>query len=146
MTFVPDDFDVPPGIVTDAFLLEPLGPQHNDDDYDAWSTSMEHIQATPGWGEGSWPRPMTLEENLRDLQMHAGHFAERRGFTYTVLDPQTRRVIGCLYIYPAKDDVHDARVRSWVRATHAELDVPLRRAVAGWLVERWPFHDVEYAS
>ena len=28
----------------------------------------------------------------------------RRGFTYTVLDPESRDVIGCLYIYPSKDE------------------------------------------
>jgi hypothetical protein len=142
--FVDDDFEVPQGLATDAFVLEPLGPQHNEDDYDAWSTSIDHVRATAGFG-GSWPRPMTLEENLHDLEMHAGHFTERKGFTYTVLDPATRRVIGCVYIYPAKDDAHDVRVRSWVRASHAELDEPLRQTVAEWLAEAWPFQHVDYS-
>ena len=34
---------------------------------------------------------MTLAENLADLEMHARHFADRRGFTYTVLDPVLAR-------------------------------------------------------
>jgi hypothetical protein len=66
--FVPDGFDPPSGLETDLFRLEPLGPQHNERDYEAWSSSIEHIRASPGYGAGSrWPRPMSLEENLADL-------------------------------------------------------------------------------
>jgi len=81
---------------------------------------------------------MSLDDNLADLERHARDFAERTGFTYTVLDPE-RDVIGCVYVYPATDDVHDAHVQSWVRASRAELDAPLREAVAAWLVLNWPF-------
>ena len=143
-SFVPDDFDPPRTLVTEVFVLEPLGPEHNEQDYDAWSSSIEHIRASPGYEGRSWPREMTLDDNLRDLQMHADHFAEGSGFTYTVLDPHSRTVIGCVYIYP--DEHADASVRSWVRATHAELDAPLRRAVSAWLAHDWPFEDVDYAS
>ena len=142
--FVPDEFEPPYTLVTEAFVLEPLGPEHNEQDYDAWSSSIDHIRATPGYDGSSWPREMTLDENLRDLKLHADHFAERSGFTYTVLDPQTRTVIGCVYVYP--DEYADASVRSWVRATHAELDGPLRRAVCVWLADAWPFEHVDYAA
>ena len=47
--FVPRDFDVPRRLETPQFVLEPLDPEHNDQDYDAWTSSMEHIHATPGW-------------------------------------------------------------------------------------------------
>jgi hypothetical protein len=59
-----------------------------------------------------------------------------RDFTFTVLRPGTEEVIGCQYIHPAKDDGHDADVRSWVRADAADLDGPLHAAVSRWLVER----------
>jgi len=32
MPFVPDDFQPPLSLVVDGFLLEPLGPEHNEDD------------------------------------------------------------------------------------------------------------------
>jgi hypothetical protein len=35
--------------------------------------------------------------------------------------------------------VHVALVQSWVRASRAELDPPMRRAIADWLRETWPF-------
>jgi len=146
MPFVAPDFDPPGSLVTESFVLEPLGVEHNESDYEAWSSSIPHIRATPGFEEGSWPHEMTLEENRRDLERHADDFAARRGFTYTVLDPATREVIGCVYIYPDKDGGSDAAVSSWVRASRAELDGDLRRAVSGWLVERWPFERTAYAA
>jgi RimJ/RimL family protein N-acetyltransferase len=143
--FVPADFVVPLGLETTQFRLQPLGPEHNDADYRAWSSSMEHIHATPGWEESTWPRDMTLEENRADLQRHAGDFANRLGFTYTVLEPDGD-VVGCVYIYPAPTGPHDARVLSWVRASRAELDGPLWQAVSDWLVAEWPFERVDYAA
>jgi RimJ/RimL family protein N-acetyltransferase len=143
--FVPVDFGVPRRLETPSFVLEPLGPEHNDDDYGAWTSSMEHIRATPGWGDSSWPRDMTRDENRADLERHADDFRNRRGFTYTVLDPGSRAVIGCVYIYPLRDGDHGARVLSWVRASHSRFDTALWRAVSEWLVSEWPFGRVDYA-
>lgn len=143
--FVPPDFDVPQRLETPQFVLEPLGPGHNDSDYDAWTSSVEQIRATPGWEGSSWPKAMTLDENLADLQRHADDFRDRTGFTYTVLDPASGDVVGCVYIYPRRDSDADAYVRSWVRAGLAELDTPLWRAVGEWLASDWPFGSVEYA-
>jgi RimJ/RimL family protein N-acetyltransferase len=145
VTFVPDAFQPPSRLVTEQFLLEPLGPEHNEDDHDAWSSSIEHIHATPGFQESRWPHPMTLEENRADLERHARDFAARSGFTYTVLDPSDRHVIGCVYIYPDKQGAADAAVTSWVRATHADRDAALRKLVSRWLAEAWPFERVSYA-
>jgi len=143
--FVPDSFEPPAGLTTAHFLLEPLGPQHNDRDHAAWGSSIVHIRATPGYpdrdAEHPWPAPMSSAENLRELQEHAADFAARRGFTYTVLDPEDRDVIGCVYLYPATDGEHDVRVRSWVRASRADLDVELWRIVTDWLASDWPFTD-----
>ena len=55
-------------------------------------------------------------------------------------------MIGCVYVYPLPDSEHDARVLSWVRASRAELDVPLWRAVSDWLASDWPFGSVDYAQ
>jgi hypothetical protein len=143
--FVPPDFVVPRRLATPQFVLEPLGPQHNDADYAAWSSSTEHIQATPGWEKSSWPRAMTLDENRADLERHAADFESRSGFTYTVLSPEGD-VIGCVYIYPVPDEAVDARVESWVRASEAELDAPLWRVVSDWVESDWPFESIEYAA
>ena len=145
-SFVPSGFVVPLAPVTEQFRLEPLGPKHNDSDYEAWSSSVEHIRTTPGWETSSWPDDRTLADNLQDLQSHADDFENRKGFTYTVLDPATGDVIGCVYIYPDKSEQHDVRVRSWVRASRPELDAQLWRAVTDWLAGEWPFKRVAYAE
>ena len=144
--FVPSGFVVPLALASEQFRLEPLGPQHNDADYEAWSSSVEHIRATPGWETSSWPDDRSLEDNLRDLQGHADDFEKRAGFTYTVLDPATGDVIGCVYIYPDASEQDDARVLSWVRASRPELDVRLWRTVTEWLADEWPFERVAYAD
>ena len=142
---VPADFDPPTSLVADQFRLEPLGPQHNEADHAAWTSSIEHIRSTPGFADGSWPPPggMSLEENLSDLQGHADDFAGRTGFTFTVLDPDDDDVIGCVYIYPSKSDDWDVTVHSWVRADRSHLDVPLADAVAQWLEADWPWGRVD---
>jgi hypothetical protein len=150
--FVPEDFVVPDGLIERDFRLTPLGPQHNEADYAAWTSSMDHIRATPGFREGNWPREMSLTDNLRDLQRHARDFAERRGFTYTVLSIATGDVIGCVYIYPTGSQGPgdgerrpQASVESWVRADHAALDQAVHDAVVAWLERDWPFDSIEYA-
>jgi hypothetical protein len=143
--FVPPEFVVPLRLETAQFVLEPLGPEHNEADYRAWSSSIEHIHGTPGWEESSWPRSMTLDENRADLERHASDFADRTGFTYTVLSPEGD-VIGCVYIYPSREETVEAHVSSWVRASSADLDAPLWRAVSAWLDSDWPFETIDYAA
>jgi hypothetical protein len=151
--FVPEDFAVPDGLTATEFRLAPLGPQHSEADYAAWAGSIDHIRTTPGFPGSKWPHEMSPADNLRDLERHAQDFAERRGFTYTVLSTGGGDVIGCVYIYPASG--HEpgggtggrghASVQSWVRADHAALDPVLHDAVLAWLERDWPFDLIDYA-
>jgi hypothetical protein len=142
--FVATDFEPPTTLEGDDFRLEPLGPQHNEADHEAWTSSIAHIRSTPGFPDGTWPPPdgMSLERNLDDLRRHAADFHARTGFTFTVLDPVSGDVIGCVYLYPSHSPDSDVTVQSWVRASHAELDVPLADAVAAWLAAEWPWKRV----
>ncbi|MPY30272.1 N-acetyltransferase [Streptomyces adustus] len=144
--FVPEDFVVPADLTTPRFRLEPLDPRHNAADHAAWTGSIDHIRATPGFRDWGWPPVdgMSLEANLADLRRHADDFARRRGFTYTVIEPAGGEVIGCVYIYPSRSDDHDTDVRSWVRADKAELDAPLYAAVTTWLTTNWPLGRLNY--
>jgi hypothetical protein len=144
-SFVPGEFTPPTRLDGPGFRLEPLNGGHNDRDYAAWTSSMEHIHATPGWETSTWPKEMTLDENMADLVRHDGDFQARSGFTYTVLDDDDD-VIGCVYIYPSKADPQVAKVSSWVTAARAELDAPLYETVRDWLDRDWPFAQVEYAA
>ncbi|MER6299009.1 N-acetyltransferase [Kitasatospora sp. NPDC001539] len=145
---VPADFTVPRELLAPGFRLEPLGEQHNASDHAAWTSSVDHIRATPGWAGRGWPpaEGMSLEQNLADLRRHAADFEARTGFTYTVLEPDRDEVIGCVYIHPDREDPSAVSVSSWVRADRADLDAPLYRAVSGWLAEHWPLGRLRYAE
>ncbi|HKG42623.1 MAG TPA: hypothetical protein VKB10_00080 [Gaiellaceae bacterium] len=70
---------------------------------------------------------MTADENRADLQRHADDFGNRAGFTYTVLNPASRDVIGCVYIYrrptattmPVRSPGYGRATRSWTRRSGA---------------------------
>jgi hypothetical protein len=141
--FVPPDFEAPSTFAGPGFHLEPLGPVHNERDHEAWMSSIDHIRSTPGMDWRKWPTPMTLEENLTDMETHAREFEDRVGFTYSILDGDD--VIGCVYIYPDDRPDVDARVRSWVRVSRAEMDAEVWRSLSRWLAEEWPFERIDYA-
>jgi hypothetical protein len=143
-SFVPADYEIPDSFDGPGFRLEPLRPEHNERDHAAWMSSIDHIRSTPGFDSQEWPTPMDLEANRSDLVGHAGHFADRIGFTYSILDGDD--VIGCLYIYPAHTPDHDAEVKSWVRESRAEMDAVVWRSVSGWIESEWPFSSPSYAS
>ncbi|MFI2640198.1 N-acetyltransferase [Streptomyces sp. NPDC018610] len=142
-TSVPDDFAVPRELTADGFRLEPLEPRHDESDHEAWSSSIEHIRATPGFRERRWPPAdgMSLADDLRDLTEHADDFAARFGFTSTVLGDDDR-VVGCVHIHPSRTDEGVVDVRSWVRADRRELGGPLHDAVAAWPASSWPFERI----
>jgi hypothetical protein len=146
LPFVPTDFSPPRPPSGDGFSLIPLRVELNEGDLAAWSSSVDHIHATPGFSGHPWPdEPMTLERNAGDLREHEIDFAQGRGFTYSVVRPTDNEVIGCVYIYPSTKEDVEADVRSWVRATHADLDAPLYRTVTDWLRADWPFRSFDYA-
>lgn len=135
--FVPDDFEVPRTASFELFRLEALGPGHNERDHDAWSNSMEHIHATFGFEGHPWPHPMSLAENLADMEMHAREFDERVSFTWSILDGD--EVIGCVYLYPCSPPRSgQGRFRSWVTASRAPLDEPVRDALDRWFEFTFP--------
>jgi len=140
---LPDGVVVPAALRTRDFYLEPLAEEHSDGDYEAWMSSIEHIQATPGFIGWVWPPSagMTKGENLASVRRHARHHAAGVGFTYAVLTP-SGDVIGCVYIYPAADARYDCELRTWVRADRADLDRPVHEAVLDWLNREWPFRAI----
>jgi RimJ/RimL family protein N-acetyltransferase len=142
--FVPTSFAVPTQYAGDGFRLEPLGPEHNERDHEAWMSSIDHIRSTPGFEDWDWPTPMSLDDNRKDLEQHAQEFRDRVGFTYSILDGDT--VIGCVYIYPSHEDGYDAKVRSWVTASRAEMDTVVWLSLSTWLTTEWPFRHLDYAS
>ncbi|GAA3627817.1 hypothetical protein GCM10022223_51390 [Kineosporia mesophila] len=138
-------FEVPPPLTSPRFRFEPLAGHHNDVDLPAWTSSIEHIRASPGFAGRGWPAgPVSAQENLRDLLRHERHRQERSGFTYAVFSGD--EYVGCVYFYPPRTPTHDVDVRSWVTQERADLDRPLYEAVSRWLRECWPWKQPDYAE
>lgn len=137
--FVPHDFVVPERLEGPGFRLEPLGPEHNERDYEAWMSSVRHIRAIPAFSEGGWPVEMSLEENRSDLIAHARDFEAREGFTYSILDGDD--VIGCMYLYPSREAGHDANMKWWVTENRAEMAATVGPVLDEWLTAAWPFEN-----
>ncbi|UCG40295.1 MAG: N-acetyltransferase [Acidimicrobiia bacterium] len=138
---VPHDFPVPRSFDGTGYHLEALGPIHNERDHAAWMGSIEHIRSTLGFPMADgWPYPMSLDDNLSDLEGHLVEFEDRTAFAYSVLDDD--EVIGCVYVTPDPDSARGVGLRSWVVETRADLDEVVRDEVTEWLVAAWPFPTV----
>jgi RimJ/RimL family protein N-acetyltransferase len=160
MPFYPADAPVPLELRGEAFLLRPLTAADNPLDYEAVMATQETLRLR---GNGDWPRgDFTLEENLVDLEEHEADFRDRRGFTYTVIEPGGNRCLGCLYIYPlvealrrrgadeeaAQVSDRDAMVWFWVRpdAVANDIDRQLVTALIPWLRNEFAFPRIVFAT
>ena len=137
--FLPPHFRVPLPPPHAEFAFEVLGPEHNESDLAAWSSSIEHIRRSPGWEDATWPaRVYSPAENLADLTEHRDHHDRRLDLAWTVLDPASRDLIGCVYLKPPSGAGRPAVAKSWVRADRAALDRVLRAHLAPWWRAAWP--------
>jgi len=141
-TFVPPDFDVPVTFDGPGFHMEPLGPEHNERDHQAWMSSIDYIRAKPTFADTSWPVAMSLEDNLSDLEGHAKDFTDRTGFTYSILDGDD--VIGCVYVYPSSGPAHDAHMKWWVTESCSEMETVIGPLLNGWITSSWPFENPSF--
>ena len=140
-SFVPSDFIVPAGLESDRFRLRMLTVHDVVKDFEAVMSSIPHLQTI--W-RTKWPEGLTLEQNLIDLGWHQKEFQRRRSFTYTVLEPDESRVLGCVYIYPSSKPGFDAEVYLWARQNQlsAGLEADLEDQVVSWLEAEWPFRNI----
>ncbi len=86
----------------------------------------------------------SLEENRRDLQIHAQEFKLRQAFAYTVLTLSKEKCIGCVYIEPSPVAEFDCEVYLWVRESEYALDHNLYTNIRNWLMSSWPFKNIAF--
>jgi hypothetical protein len=131
---VPDGFEIPRVLETEKYRLRMLTIHDVVKDYDAM---MSRIKPDPD---------LTLEQNLIDLGWHQKEFQRRSSFTYTVMNLDESRCLGCVYIYPSSTPGVDADIYLWVRKSEYErgLDDMLFRTVRAWVDESWCFKRVAY--
>lgn len=144
--FVIAEFEPPEEIIGWGFKLVPLGPEVVDLDFEAYMSSMEHLQTTFS-RSGNWPREgITDEEAMQDMLNEQGRFERRESFAYAVLTPEGDRELGCVYIKPGSKPGYDAEVTLWV--TQAEFDKgfddTLYEWTKYWVEQSWPFTEVAF--
>jgi len=144
--FVPAGFDVPVLAEGDGFKLVPLGPELVKVDYDAYMSSIEHLQQTFTRSTG-WPHEgLTDEDAMQDMLTEQARFEGRESFAYGVLTPDGSRERGSVYVRPSPVEGYDAVVMLWV--TKAEYDAGFDAAlydwVRAWVAAEWPFDSVAY--
>lgn len=139
--FVAKGFNVPLKLDTSTFRLRKLTAKDTEKDFDAVNSSISHLQFV---FESEWPKGITLEENLSALTAHEEDFNERTAFTYTVVELDESRVLGCVYINPTDKVNYDAEIYLWARQSELknELEVKLQKTLKNWLKEKWPFKKV----
>jgi len=145
-SFIPADFSPPTLVEGPGFKLVPLGPALATIDFDAYMSSIEHLQQT-FTRSTAWPHAgITAAEAMQDMQTEQARFAGRKSFAYAVLTPDGRRERGCVYVYPSPVKGYDAVVRLWVTKAEydAGFDAELYQWVQGWLKKDWPFRTVAY--
>lgn len=144
--FVPDHFAVPTLVETAGFKLVPLGPDLVKVDFDAYMSSIEHLQKTFS-RSSTWPRQdISADDAMRDMQAEQARFQSRRSFAYAVLTPDGRRERGSVYVSPSPVAGYDAVVRMWVTKAEydAGFDAELYRWVTAWMQTAWPLKAVAY--
>lgn len=146
--FVPAGFDVPRLHKSSGYQLVPLGPELARHDYDAYMSSIEHLQQTFSMST-RWPHAnLTMADAMKDVEGEKARFDARRSFTYAVLTPDGGKELGCVYVSPSRKRGYDAVVRVWV--TKAQFDAGFEEVlipeVKQWLAERWPFRRVAWVG
>ena len=135
---------VPVLVQTPGFKVVPLGPALVKVDFDAYMSSIDHLQKT-FTRSTAWPHAgITDADAMLDMETEQARFTKRESFAYAVLTPDGARERGCIYVYPSPVKGYDAMVRIWVtKAEHdAGFDAALYSWATNWLKTDWPFTKV----
>ncbi len=144
--FVPPSFNVPTLVEARTFKLVPLGPDLVKIDFDAYMSSIDHLQKT-FTRSTDWPHAnISAADAMLDMQTEQARFQGRISFAYAVLTPDGRRERGSVYVAPSTVPGYDAVVRMWVTKAEydAGFDAELYAWVTQWVRESWPFAKVAY--
>lgn len=143
--FVPARFQVPEIYQAKTYKLVPLGPALVKVDYDAYMSSIEHLQKT--FSNGKWPHAgITMTDAMKDMEDEKSRFDQRKSFAYGVLTPDGKQELGSFYLRPSSKQGYDAVASLWV--TKAQFDkgfeAVLVKDMKSWIAKAWPFQKVAW--
>ena len=148
-----------PGFIsTGKFIFEPLSPEHVALDYEAVMSSRVFLRK---WSQSTWPTDnFTRDENLNDLVRHSQEQANNFAYTYTILNIERNRCLGCIYIKPVESitaytSEEEIKLRTltailsfWVRESlqDNQMEQLIIKFLIKWMKETWQFHDLAFAT
>jgi hypothetical protein len=160
MSFTDPTAPVPATLAATEFLLRPITAEDAGADYEAVMETREDLRL---WEQSTWPADdFTVDDDRQDLVDLESRHAAHRAFTYTVLDPDGDRCLGCVYVFPTSaaflarsrvdalgdlswDEV-DAVVYFWVRASRVELEARLLAELRDWFAREWGFERTVFVT
>jgi len=144
--FISSKFNPPTCIQRDDFIMKKLTVKEVEKDYEAVMSSRVSLRKIFS-DHDEWPRDdMTIADNYKDLQVHEDEFDNREAFTYTLVDLEDTKCLGCVYIYPWRYGTYDSQVYYWVtdEMKVQGLEDKVFTFLDSWLKETWQFKDVVY--
>jgi len=134
------NWQIPTHYQLGSFNLKSLNTAQNARDYSAIMESVDNIRSAAP--QLTWPKGLTLEQNLIDLAWHQKEFETRRSFAWTIEDGSSE-YLGCAYVYPSMDGSRSAEVAWWWRRGFQTHNAVFETLFLNWLEsEDWP--DLEY--
>ena len=136
---------IPNNLLSKTFYLRPLNKDLLHIDYHIIKSNQDHLVNTFD-KDKLWPKNITFQDNLNDLIIHGKQFAERTAFAYCILSINSNEYLGCIYIYPTKEN-YDCEIYHWLtlkqykKGFKKELNI-----IKNWLNKEWPFNKILYKN
>lgn len=122
---------LPEPLRTPSFVLEPLAEAHAALDYAALMSCRARLRRELAWA--AWPPVgFTLEDNRIDLRQHYAEFVNHEAFAYTVLAPDRRRCLGCVYLEPCAE-ADGGQLSYWLVDEALGMESTFLEAVLSWV-------------
>ena len=114
-------------------------------DYEAWTSSKDKLKKIFG-PKSNWPNDVSsIDQNLKDLQQHFDEHQKKIAFTYTILNEQKDRCVGCLYLRRSSSPFFDCRIDFWFTKEfdHSD-DVDFMKNIKIWLTDCWKLEKLAF--
>jgi hypothetical protein len=134
---------IPQEVVLGDFRLSMLTAADLDEDMAAIEESAVALDNIFGNG---WPRGLTREKDLADLERHHREFIDRRAYAWVIND-ESGGYIGCAYLRPDMDQRGVAKAVHWMRSSAAGRGPAFAALFHDWLRgPDWPTMDLKIVS
>ena len=149
---------IPERLLQNQYLFEVLHPRHLVLDFQAVMSCKEYLRR---WSNSVWPEEtFKIEDNLFDLEWHYQEYQQKIAFTYTILNPEKTKCLGCIYIRPTASiqsltteetgilEPYPFFCSYWVidEVRNTEMEELLFSDLNKWLENIWNFHGIIFTT